>query len=392
MPTPTANIAAVVAGHICLDMIPDLSRVPPGKLLEVLVPGHTLLIGPAGFLTGGPVSNTGLALHRLGISAHLIAKTGDDPFGDVVSGIVEKIDPALVSGLVHDPQASTAYTIILSPPGLDRIFIHSTGANDSFTAADIEYDLVRQARLFHFGYPPVMRQMYIEGGRGLVEVFRRAKQTGVTTSLDMTYPDPASESGQLDWVSILRDTLPFVDVFLPSFEELTFFLRRGPEGKPLELDAATPELLSDLGSQLLEMGVKIAVIKLGNRGLYVRTASESILADMGRGAPADPAAWANLELRSSCFEAQVIGTTGSGDATIAGFLAALLRGMDARQTATLANAVGACNVEAADALSGLRSWEETLTRLAGGWQRCSLEVNAPGWQPVASGLWEKRLS
>ncbi len=390
--SPTAApFDAVVAGHICLDMIPDLSRVPSGKLFEVLVPGHTLLIGPAGFMTGGPVSNTGLALHRLGIATRLIAKTGADPFGQVVGGIVEKIDPGLVSGLVRDPQASTAYTIILSPPGLDRIFIHSTGANDSFDAADIDFELVRQARLFHFGYPPVMRRMYIEGGCGLVEVFRKAKETGVTTSLDMTYPDPASESGRLDWVPILHDTLPHVDVFLPSFEELTFFLRRSPDGKPMELEAATPELLYDLGSQLLEMGVKIAVIKLGNRGLYVRTASEAKLASMGRGAPADPAAWADRELRSGCFQVQVVGTTGSGDATIAGFLAALLRGMDARQSATLANAVGACNVEAADALSGLRSWDETLARIESGWQRCPLEAPAPGWQPVAPGLWEKRL-
>jgi hypothetical protein len=32
----------------------------------------------------------------------------------------------------------------------------------------------------------------------------------------------------------------------------------------------TPQLLSDLSRELLEMGVKIVVLKLGERGLYVR--------------------------------------------------------------------------------------------------------------------------
>jgi sugar/nucleoside kinase (ribokinase family) len=310
---------------------------------------------------------------------------------------VAAIDPALVAGLVRDPAVSTSYTVILSPPGLDRIFLHCPGANDSFDAGDIDYELVRQARLFHFGYPPVMRRMYSQGGHGLVEVFRRAKAAGATTSLDMTSPDPLSEGGQADWISILRRTLPYVDIFLPSFEELLFMLRRElhdelqrATGGDL-LSAASPELVSGLGQQLIDMGVHIAVIKMGSCGLFVRTGSAAALAGMGRGAPADPVAWADRELRSACFQVQVVGTTGSGDATIAGFLSALLRGLDLRQSATMAVAVGACNVEAADALSGLCSWEDTLARVQSGWPRRALTVEAPGWASAGSGLWEKVL-
>src|SRR5260370_18175509 len=51
---------AVVAGHICLDVIPTL--VAGG---EVFMPGQTVEAGPAVFSTRGPVSNTGLALHHL---------------------------------------------------------------------------------------------------------------------------------------------------------------------------------------------------------------------------------------------------------------------------------------------------------------------------------------
>jgi len=65
----------------------------------------------------------------------------------------------------------------------------------------------------------------------------------------------------------------------------------------------------------------------------------------------------------------VIGTTGAGDATIAGFLAALLRDLPPDEAMNAALAVGACNVEAADALSGIRSWCETLQRINAGWAR-----------------------
>lgn len=38
-------------------------------------------------------------------------------------------------------------------------------------------------------------------------------------------------------------------------------------------------------------------------------------------------------------------------------------------------AVGACSVEAVDALSGIRSWPETVERIAGGWPRIPLALN-----------------
>jgi sugar/nucleoside kinase (ribokinase family) len=75
----------------------------------------------------------------------------------------------------------------------------------------------------------------------------------------------------------------------------------------------------------------------------------------------------------------VVGTTGSGDATIAGFISALLRDMCPEEAITAAVAVGACNVEAADALSGIRPWEETMRRVHGGWRRHELRLTTPGW-------------
>jgi sugar/nucleoside kinase (ribokinase family) len=374
---------AIVAGHICLDIIPDVSDIEPGIFNANFRPGHLLEARSATLSTGGPVSNTGLALHKLGVPVRLIAKVGDDSFGRVIERIVNAIDPALLAGMQFDPQAITSYTIIISPPHIDRIFLHCPGANHEFGSADVSDDQLAQADLLHFGYPPVMRRIYSNAGRELADLMRRAKTIGLTTSLDLCYPDPHSEAGRLDWVALFRSVLPHVDVFAPSLEELLFTLRRQTldelSARGSVVDQATPELLRDIGSELIAMGVKIALIKLGARGAYLRTAGRNAIDQLGRAAPADRAAWADRELWAPCFDVEVIGTTGSGDATIAGFLSALLRDAPPETAMTMAVAVGACNVEAPDALSGLRSWEDTQQRIADGWPRLPVALEAPGW-------------
>jgi len=375
--------SAVVAGHICLDIIPKIEGVGDEQFLARLQPGRLVEIGPAAFSAGGPVSNTGLALYKLGVPTRLMGKVGADSFGEILRDIVSGFSPELARDMIVDAASSTSYSLIISPPRVDRIFLHSPGANHTFRASDVDYGLVAKADLFHFGYPPVMRRMYMNGGREMAEIFARVKTAGVLTSLDMAFPDPASPAGKADWHAIFKAVLPSVDIFLPSVEELLFCLNRplydqlaDTEGRLLE--RITPELLHEVSSELLGMGVKIAVLKLGERGLYVRAAAAESMCTMGHGMDGDT--WSRRELWAPCFQADVVGTTGSGDATIAGFLAALMRGMSPAESAMMAVAVGACNVEAYDALSGLRSWDETRARIASGWPRRALALAAPGWE------------
>jgi sugar/nucleoside kinase (ribokinase family) len=391
---PIMNLKrAVVAGHICLDVIPDLAHLSTGQFEQLFQPGHLISVGEATFSTGGPVSNVGLALHHLGIPTQLIAKIGDDPFGRAICRIIQEIDPNLLGGLSTDDSAPTSYSIIVSPPGVDRIFLHCPGVNDLFCAEDVNSELLRKADLLHFGYPPIMKMMYQNEGDELAAVFRRTKEIGVTTSLDMAFPDPASEGGRADWDLILRKTLPFADIFSPSIEEILFLLRRD-QYKYLAsdhsdiLNAITADLLTDLSGELLEMGTKIVVLKLGHKGLYLRTGDVDLFSNMGRATPVDINTWADCELWTPCFAVDVVGTTGAGDATIAGFLSALLRDLPPKEAITAAVAVGACNVEGADALSGLRSWEETLLRIDMGWAKCPLEIEHPRWKwSEANKLW-----
>lgn len=325
-------LQVVVAGHICLDIIPTFL---PGKMGQLLQPGKLINIGRAVVGTGGAVSNTGITLHRLGVRTRLMGKVGDDLIGRATLDFVRGVSPALATGMIVAPGETSSYTVVLNPPGIDRMFLHCPGANDTFRAADVTDAGLRGAKLFHFGYPPLMRRMFLDGGRELVSLFRRVKRLGLTTSLDMVMVDPKSEAGRVDWAALLRCVLPYVDIFLPSLDEMQAMLGDRPPAA--------------IAAQLHNWGAGIVGLKLGDKGLYVR--------------------WPDRERTASCFKVKVAGTTGAGDATIAGFLAAYLRGLPPDDVMTMAVAVGACCCEAADATSGIRPWNEVRHRIAAGWPR-----------------------
>ena len=382
------TIEAVVAGHICLDIIPTLASqdlaFEPGKMREV---------GPVVLSTGGAVSNTGLALHKLGIQTRLMGKVGADQFGQIVLDIVRAHGSDLAEGIIRAPGEVTAYTLVLSPRGAGHMFLHCPGCNDTFGADDVDYDTLKAARLFHFGYPPLMKRLIERSGAELADVFMRARATGVTASLDMCMPDLRGYAGAVDWPEVISTTLPCVDIYLPSLEETLVML--GPDKyqafveKPGGLTvSAVAELLPGIATELLSMGPAIIGLKLGRMGLYLRTGTVKRLLSMGRARPSMIESWAERELWSPCFKADVVGTTGAGDAAIAGFFAALLRGQSPKDCMTMACAVGACNVEAADALSGLLSWEQTQARLQAGWARSELPLDQAGWKKDArTGVW-----
>lgn len=383
---------AVVAGHICLDVFPTL---PGGAVL--FKPGQTIEVGPAIFSTGGAVSNTGLALHKLGVPTRLMGKIGTDLFGQAIRQILESHGTGLSEDMIIADNEASSYSIVLSPPNADRMLIHAPGCNATFGADDVRYEALNTAQLFHFGYPPLMARMYAEDGAELATIFQRIKALGLTTSLDLSMPDPNSAAGRANWHTILATTLPYIDIFLPSAEEILLMLHRqtfdrlaaiSENSRPLH--HMTPLMTSELGQELLNMGTKIVVLKIGERGLYLRTANASVLTEMGRSQVTDVAAWSDRELWAPCFATQVAGTTGSGDATIAGFLMGLLCGMTPEATLSAACAVGACSVEAVDALSGVRSWSETSVRLSAGWTRLpvALDTLNAGWSwNAAQAIW-----
>ncbi len=381
--SPPAQPQAVVAGHVCLDLIPlfdPAAEAPP------LTPGTLVNVGPAMRSTGGAVSNTGVAMHRLGTPVTLMAKVGDDLFGGEVLRLLRDRDPRLTAAMAVTPGEATSYSIVLSPPGVDRTFLHCPGANDTFGPEDMRWDETGGARLLHFGYPPIMRRMQ-GGGEAMGSIFEEARRRGMATSLDFCGIDPSSPAARVDWPAWFARVLPSVDFFLPSHDEIAAALSRDGSRTPAE-GGSLHGRAAAMADRLIHLGAAVVVLKLGDRGLLLRTTGDrERLARVGGGLLRDHVeAWLGRELASPCFEARVVGTTGAGDCTIAGFLAAVLRSASPEAALESACAVGACSVEAADATGGIPPWADVEERLDSGWRRVADEPPA-GWRAASRGHW-----
>lgn len=382
---------AVVAGPVYLDIVPTLNSTN-----VTIAPGRFLQANQTEFTASGSMTYTGLALHKLGITTRLIGKVGVDLFGQAIMRSIEAYGTGLTGGMIMEKGESSSYKLRLQPAKGSAMTLYTPGCNDTFEADDLYYELLEKAALFHFGSPPLMAKMYEDNGAQLRLMFERAKATGVTTTLDFALPYPDSPAEKVDWSAVLRETLPFVDVFLPSVEELLFALRR-PLFEKLSnkvnahttfIDLVSPDLVAELGAQFLEMGARIVALKMGHRGLYLCTADGPALEELGRAQPTKISHWVKRQLWAPCFSVDVANTLGAGDATVAGFLFGLLRGMGPEATLSVACAVGASSVEMADALSGIKSWPEIMERIATGWSRLlpggkvrpPLDLAKAGWR------------
>ena len=346
----------IVAGHICLDVTPVFPAGNPQPLGKLLSPGRLVQMEGVHLATGGAVANTGLALKRLGADVALMGKVGDDEFGRLVLERLRQYGAA--EGMIVSPGSSTSYSIVIAPPGTDRIFLHNPGANDTFRTGDLDFQRIAQADFFHFGYPPIMRHMYADGGEELTELFRRVKALGLTTSLDMAAVDPDTEAGRADWEAILRKVLPYVDYFVPSAEELCFmadrpryadWLRRAGGGDVTGVLRVDTDI-RPLAEKVLAMGARNLLIKCGTPGLYFTDG-------------------ASERFERSYRPSRVLSATGAGDTSIAAFLKARMEGFPMDVCLRYAAAEGACCVEAYDALSGLRSLEELDAKIQAGWEK-----------------------
>jgi len=369
------KIEVVVAGHSCIDIIPEFYSGGE-KLSDILSPGKLVNIGPLLTATGGVVPNTGGALQKLGINTAFAGKVGNDVLGKAFLDLLKSRKTSTEYIKITDEDA-TSYTIVVNVPGVDRILMHCPGANDSFGFDDIPFEVVEKAKLFHFGYPPLMKNIFSDGGKELVKIFQTAKEKGSTTSLDMSRPDPDSVAGKIDWNSYLKNVLPVVDIFMPSIDELVYMIDRDcfiefekNLKRGIAIGGITKDKLEKYANSLVEMGVAIVAIKLGDSGLYLYVTEDKkrlAVEQFGRASHNSLEEWAGIKLYSPCFEVELAGAVGAGDCTIAGFLAGILKEQTPEAAILSATGTGACNVEQPDALSGIPSWDELQKRINNGW-------------------------
>ncbi|MFO8079888.1 MAG: sugar kinase [Armatimonadota bacterium] len=293
--------------------------------------GRLMLVDEMGMSIGGCAANTGIGLAKMNVDTAIIGKVGDDGFGDFVRDAMaaEGVD---TSGIAVTDEASTSATMIMIDSGGERTFIHCIGANATMRPEDIDMDLLSDAEIFHFAGALVMPGF---DGEPAASVMKAAQEAGTTTALDVVWDDTGR------WMELLEPVLPHTDMFLPSFPEAVEITGRD-----------TPEEAAEV---LMDHGVKVVGLKMGEEGSYVRTADREICA---------PA-----------FNVEAVDGTGSGDAFVAGFLLGTLAGWDLEDVARMANAVGAMCVTAPGATTGLRSFDETIDFL--------VEQDGDRWRDLA---------
>jgi len=376
----------MIAGHLCLDIIPRFHDTGVTKIEEIMQPGKLVNVDEAMVSTGGPVSNTGINMKTLGSNVCFCACVGDDRFGELTIELLKKSGNA--NGIHVLQGEASSYTVVVAPPGIDRIFLHNPGTNDLFSSSDLDPELISQCRHFHFGYPPLMEKMFADEGAELQKIFQIAKQARATTSCDMTLPDPESASGKAPWRKILENVLSHVDIFVPSVEETFYalhpeeFLKMKAQHDNAELiDFFTPEDYSQIADEILEMGCKMTTLKSGHRGFYIKTSSKENFGTLGAAKPGNEDNWANRELWAPAFQPGHFGSaTGSGDSSIAGLLSAFLRGLSIEQALKYATCCGLQNVRVLDAVSGIKSWNETTKMLEVDMPLIDANIKADEWK------------
>jgi sugar/nucleoside kinase (ribokinase family) len=162
-------------------------------------------------------------------------------------------------------------------------------------------------------------------GEPMAECLRRAREAGVTTSLDTVYND---KSG---WMAKLEPCLEQTDIFLPS------------QAEAQKLTGATD--VETVAERLLSYGLKVVGIKMGEEGSYVRTP--------------------DTELWVPAYRFNAVDGTGAGDAYVAGFLRGMLEGWDLLRTAKFASAVGGLCTTGIGTTAGVLDFKCTLEYLRG---------------------------
>ena len=363
----------LIAGNIGIDLFPSFPAVALDSA-TLLAPGSITRIGPAAVAIGGCVANSGTVLHRLGVPTTFVFAVGADHFGALVERLLRDNTGAEARFVTHRLEESdTSYTIVVSAPDRDRTLLGHAGANDLFGADFVSDADLGGHDLLHFGYPPGMRRMYRDEGAELRLLLQRTR--GVATSLDSSNVDAAGRR-ELDWNRLFAPRAAAGGPVPAQSDDLVAVLERttGDAAPIHDFEAFEPvargRLLRRLAQHHLGQGAAVVALKLGRHGLYLRTAAapERLRQAAGR-LPIDPAAWTGRELYRPCFRAAVSGTTGAGDSTVSGFLAAVCRGADPEAAVTAALAAGACSTEAVDATSAVPPWPRIEQRLAAGWPR-----------------------
>jgi ribokinase len=279
----------LVLGDINIDTVWPVDKMPE--------PGRDAYTQSVSTGLGGATLNTAIVLDRLGQPAAVLSCLGQDLFAEQARAMIGE------TGVNQDyictkPDYGTGLIFLAVTPDGERTMFSYRGANVHLEPGDIPEAVFQNASVLHTSGYSLLESPQSNALRHSVEL---AKKYNVALSLD-TGLEPALIDPQG-----LRRLMSEVDVCVTGLKETEQLF-----------GLSEPEKAA---SHLLALGVKLAAIKLGEKGCYLSSPAGSYFC---------PA-----------FKVEVVDTTGAGDSFTAGLLYGWLRGWDLPACAILGSALGA---------------------------------------------------
>ncbi|MGD0545068.1 MAG: carbohydrate kinase family protein [Candidatus Acidiferrales bacterium] len=300
MPRPDVCVVGEINPDLILYGLPK--EIKPEQ--ETLVEGFRLTLG----------SSSAIFAHNLavlGTHVGIVSQIGDDAFGKMAVGWLEAggVDVAHVSTA---KTTGTGLSVILAHPH-ERFILTYPGTMFELSYPDLDFDYILSTRHLHLSSFFLHRALRPQ----IPELFRRAKERGLTTSLD-TNDDPEDR-----WGGDLQQVLKYVDIFFPNEREAK--------------KIAQTEDLNQAIAQLSQT-VPLVVVKLGPQGALARKGSQ--------------------EWRAPRLRVNAIDVVGAGDSFDAGFIHRFLEGAGIEESLKFANIAGAFSTTREGGTEAFRNREE----------------------------------
>jgi len=295
-----ATFDVSVIGELNLDLI--LYGLPEELVLERehLAKDLSITLGSSSAIFA---HNLALLGNKVGFSSCI----GSDPFGEIcLKRLGESgVDLSRVRRLSGK---TTGLTVIL-PQRKQRFILTYPGTMYEMTSRELEMGYLLSAKHLHVSSYFLQRGLRPH----LIEIFRKAKEAGLSTSLD-TNDDPEDR-----WSTDIQLLLKYVDILLPNEREACKLAQANDVEK---------------AAQVLAQKVPILVIKRGAQGATVWKGKEKYAGFAPVVDMADP--------------------VGAGDSFDAGFVHQYIRGAKLEDCLKFANVVGALSVTRAGGTEAFR--------------------------------------
>jgi sugar/nucleoside kinase (ribokinase family) len=246
-------------------------------------------------------------LALLGSKVGFSSSVGSDPLGEIC---LQRLGESGVdlTRVCRFSGKTTGLTAIL-PQSNGRYILTYPGTMYDMSVSDLDLSYVFGAKHLHLSSYFLQKAMR----PGLVELFRKAKEAGLSTSLD-TNDDPENR-----WSDDIQPLLSYVDILLPNEQEACKLARVDDPARAEEILAAR---------------VPLVVIKRGSQGATARRGSE--------------------KFAGSPVAIDTVDPVGAGDSFDAGFIHQFIRGGKIEDCLKFGNLTGALSATRAGGTEAFR--------------------------------------